>query len=398
MLKRYLEDLIRADALSQRKIAFISGPRQIGKSTLALNMIGAENQSSDYFNWDDVEFKKIWATNPKFLLESRINHTVIFDEIHKDFQWKSKLKGIYDLYKNKNHFIVTGSARLNFYRKSGDSLQGRYFPYSLHPFSYGEIPHLKPPPEKEWRSESLPVSPFRLSDLEVLGGFPDSILVGSEEKAQRWRNLYRERLVQEDIRDFSEIKMISQVDLLSLLLQDRVGAQLSYESLRRDLNASYESILTWIDALENIFYCFRIRPYSNKLNNMIRKEPKLYLRDWSFLKSPATRWENMVACHLLKNVNAWTEAAMGNFALFYLRDKQKREVDFFITKNEKPFLLLEVKSNSHSISPALEYYAQKLKPEFAIQLVREKRVPTSAVIKTSPVQLMSAEEFFGVLN
>lgn len=395
-LERYLQYQIQTDALADGKIAFINGPRQVGKTTMAESLLSDLKQSSQYYTWDDDEFRKIWIKGPKDLL-SRLKpgSTVVFDEIHKDRKWKSKIKGLYDIFKNDLCFIVTGSARLDFYRKSGDSLQGRYFPYRMHPISVGETNRVKPPPETSWEENHAQSFPWK--DLLQYGGFPEPFFSQNAEKIRRWQRLYRERMIKEDLRDLQEVRDVRLIESLALLLQERVASQLSYESIREDLSTSFESVKRWIDLLEALYFCYRIKPYSKNLNQSLKKEPKLFLYDWSLVSKEGARYENMVAGHLLKSCHAWTDCAMGEFELHYIRDKQKREVDFFVTKNGKPFALIEVKSNQSTPTPALLHYQKVLKPKFCIQVVKEEKRERRSSLQYPDVQVISAERFLGAL-
>jgi predicted AAA+ superfamily ATPase len=400
--KRYLEDSIINDALESQKIAFISGPRQVGKTTLSQNILEKFHAEENYFSWDDDEFKKIWIKTPKSILTNNPHHYLALDEIHKNLQWKNKLKGLYDLYKSKMKFIVTGSARMDYYRKSGDSLQGRYFPYRLHPFTVGETTHLKLPPSLEnhqWENSSGPGEiKFPIHDLITLSGFPEPLLGANLDKSKRWQRLYRERMVREDARDFQNIRNISNLDNLSLLLIDKMAGQLSYASLREDLSCSFDSIMRWTEILEALYFCYRIRPYSKKIKNSLLKEPKIFLYDWSYGDDAGKQWENFIAGHLLKNVHAWTDCGLGEFELFYLRDKQKREVDFFITKNKKAYLLLEVKSNQSNPTPSLIYFNEILKPDFCFQLVKTKKQERGRIMQHPNIRIIEANQFLSALN
>lgn len=398
MEKRYLENLIIEDAFKSHKIAFISGPRQVGKTTMAKSLLRKVGSDVDsYFNWDDDEFKKLWIKSPKIIIENTPSSYFCFDEIHKDRNWKNKLKGLYDIYGEKVHFMVTGSARLDYYRKSGDSLQGRYFPYRLHPFSLAESSNIKPPPVKDWFEHKSKLI-ADLKDLEKLGGFPEPLWGQNFAKAARWRKLYRERLIKEDAREIENVKEIQNLDVLSLLLEEKASGQLSYSSLREDIGSSHDSITRWIGILETLYYCYRIRPYSKSIKNSIKKEPKLYLYDWARVEDEGARFENLIAGHLLKNVQLWTDAAIGEFDLFYVRDKQKREVDFLVTKNKKPWLLLEVKSQNSTITPALSYYNNLLKPDFCFQLVKNIKHERGKSMAHPGIQVVTAERFLGALN
>lgn len=395
-ITRYLQKQISEDALQGNKIAFINGPRQVGKTTMAECLLNELEQSDHYYTWDDDEFRKIWLKNTKdFLSHHKLDSTIVFDEIHKDRKWKSKLKGLYDLFKKDLHFIVTGSARLDFYRRSGDSLQGRYLPYRMHPLSVGEVDYVKPPPTKDW-DEHFSKS-FDWQELLDFGGFPEPFFLKNKNKSQRWQRLYRERMIREDLRDLQEVRDIRQIESLALFLQEKASGQLSYESLREDLSTSFDSIKRWIDLLEALYFCYRLKPYSKNLKSSLKKEPKIFMYDWSLVKNDGARFENLVAGHLLKSCHAWTDCAMGEYDLFYVRDKQKREVDFLVTSEGNPYALIEVKSNQTQPTPSLIHFQKLLKPKFCIQIVKEKKLEKRRNLEHPNIQVMSAERFLGSL-
>lgn len=394
--KRYLQDYIVTDALDSHRIAFINGPRQVGKTTMAESLLADLHQEQHYYNWDDDEFRRFWTRSPKYLLLTLPKgSTLVFDEIHKDRKWKSKLKGLFDLFKKDLQMIVTGSARLDFYRQSGDSLQGRYIPYRMHPFSLGEGPSIKPPPTKEWDEHFSET--FTVDELLRFGGFPEPLTLQNTDKVRRWQRLHRERMIKEDLRDLQEVRDIRLIETLSILLLEKAGSQLSYESLREDLHSSFDSIKRWIELLETLYFCYRLKPYSKNIKYSLRKEPKLFLFDWALVSNEGARFENMVASHLLKSCHAWTDCAMGEFELHYMRDKQKREVDFLITKDEKPFALIEVKSGQTTPTPSLLHFQKILKPQFCIQVVKSERLEKIRQLQYPNVQVISARRFLGSL-
>jgi predicted AAA+ superfamily ATPase len=384
-------------------MAFLSGPRQSGKSTLAHHLLKSEGTPKNYFNWDDDEFQKIWIKNKKqipSLISSRGTESplIVFDELHKFRHWKNSLKGFFDLFSHDLRILVTGSARLDLYRRSGDSLAGRYIPYRLHPFSFGEASDIKPPPKGDW-PKSKNILGVSLDELLSLGPFPDPLFGGKERLAIRWWETYRERVVREDLRDLREVGNINLVSTMVKLLPDRVGSGLSYESIREDLRISFDTARAWIATFESLFLCFLIRPYSKNLKSTLRKEPKLYFYHWPAVRSEGHRLENLVACHLLKSCHAWTDSAIDSFELFYIRDKYKREVDFCVTRNDKIWLLLEVKSSAESPSKALEHYTDVLKPDFSI--IAWKNGPDHKIHMTRGNQKivgMNLERFLSVLN
>ncbi len=370
MLKeRYLTAPIAEDL--KRKMVFIGGPRQVGKTTLAKTLVAAHFRQTAYFNWDKrVERRQMMSAQWPGGAE-----LIILDELHKFKGWKRFIKGEYDTLKDKYKFIVTGSSRLDVYRRGGDSLQGRYHYYRLHPFSIAEMVHAKNnlEPFKE-----LPIGPARKGaefDLLVkFGGFPEPILLQDERTLRRWHNERNERLFREDIQDVEMIRDLGSMKLLSDMLPTKIGALLSVNSIREDLEVSHRAVSHWLNILEAFYYHFRIRPYARTPFRALKKEPKLYLWDWSEVADEPARFENLIASHLLKLVH-WLYDHEGHKAgLYFLRDSAKKEVDFLVTVDEKPWFAVEAKTQDEEVSPTLRSFQERLKIPFVYQALKKKGV------------------------
>ncbi len=387
-IQRYLTVNILADL--KEKMVFLGGARQVGKTTLAKEIVAKKVDNSAYFNWDyKPDRKKIMAY--EFPGE---NSLLIFDEIHKYKKWKNLVKGIYDTNKNKYSIIVTGSARLNIYRKSGDSLQGRYHYYTLHPFSLAELEKLN---NKFTPLNELTFSQKKYSttfeSLYKFGGFPEPLTRQSERNLRRWHNEKLERLFREDIRDIENIRDISNLKLLGDLLPSKVASRLSINSIREDLEVSHRAITSWLNILESFYYHFRIYPFNSRIIRSIKKEPKLYLFDWSEVEDEGARFENLVASHLLKFVNYLKEYEGYNINLFYLRNVDKKEVDFLITKDDKMWFAVEVKLSNTSLSKHILYFKEKLGIPFTYQVVKNSGIDEMK----NGVRVISAEKFLSGL-
>ena len=390
MKTRYLNSFIVQDALKDKKMAFISGPRQVGKTTLGKQLLKSKK---NYFNWDQTEFRKIWARSPERALDSIGAGPVLFDEIHKDRKWKSKVKGLYDTYSDELNILVTGSSKLDIYRKGSDSLLGRYIPYRLHPFSVSES--IEPPKPINILKKSI-VS-YKWEDLMILGGYPEPLLSGSEKKAQRWSRLRLDRLAYEDTRDIKVLSDLHAFRTLLDLIPEKVGSLFSFNSLKEDVGVAYATVREWVLLSELLYYGFFVKPYSKNFKRSIRSEPKFYLYD--ILQIPkqdlSKRQKNLSALHLLKACHFWTDIGEGVFELFFVRDKEKREVDFLVTKDKAPWILVECKSQTKSLSSNLLYYSQKLKTFLNFQLIRDKRY--DAKHRLQNVRVMGYEKFFSGL-
>lgn len=326
----------------------------------------------NYFLYDEEDFRRRWNKSPLEAISGRGEGVVVLDEIHKDRKWKAKLKGIYDTRGRELPLIVTGSARLEHFRKGSDSLMGRYFPYRLLPFTVGEGAS-SPSPDTIGTHARVH---FPWEDLVRLGGFPEPLLGGSEQEAQRWSRLRIDRLVLEDSRDFLNISDLNAFRVLIDLLPERVGSLLSVNSLREDVGKAYATVRSWLGVLDALYHTFTIRPYATRLSRALRAGPKLYLFD-TLAIPPALaskRLENQVALHLLKACTYWTDTAQGSFDLRFIRTKERREVDFLVLRDRKPWMLVECKTGETEPVKDLIGYTQILKPTHSVQLVSNESV------------------------
>jgi len=386
--QRYLTKFVLEDL--KEKMVFVGGPRQVGKTTLARELIGNHFQHSGYFNWDNRQDRRSimqssWPGDAVL---------IILDEIHKYKKWKSLVKGEYDKLKDKYRFLITGSARLDLYRKGGDSMLGRYHYYRLHPFTLAEVlgrisvPHVfKEVPIPSQNDKEL------FFALDKFGGFPEPFLKQNTRVLRRWHNEKVDRLFREDIRDVEQVRDIVNMQLLGDLLPDRAGSLLSLNSLREDLEVSHRAVSNWINILESFYYCFRIYPFAAKNFRSLKKGAKLYLWDWSEIDQEPAKFENLVACHLLKLVHFLQDYEGYRAQLYYLRSIEKKEVDFLVTIEKKPWFAVEVKINDVNASPHLHYFREKLKTPFSYQVVKQSGID----IFKNGVRIVSANRFLAGL-
>jgi hypothetical protein len=379
MKDRSLAQPIERLALAGHKIAFVSGPRQCGKTTLA-KMLLRKRKVGLYRNWDEIEFRRAWAKNPSAVVprgEGTDVPLVVFDELHKDRRWKRNLKGVFDTLESPCDFIVTGSARLNVYMKGSDSLLGRHLSFRLHPFSMRELEQtdvLPPDVLQESlfsRSErSDKAATERLASLMAYGPFPEPLLAQDARKARLWRRSRERLVVREDLRDISRLPDLGRIEMMTALLPERVGSLFSMAALREDLEVSFDTVKRWMSYLRGLYYLFEIKPYSRSIPRSLRREGKVYLWDYGIVKDEAARFENLVACHLLKTCHFWTDTGEGEFELFFLRDKEKREIDFLIVRDGQPWLPVEVKLADTQPSENWRRFARLLPCKQGLQIVR----------------------------
>lgn len=337
---RYLTPSIREDLTS--KMVFVGGPRQVGKTTLSLQCIAEKPQKENhpaYLNWDDIG-------NRERILNGHLpskQPIVILDEFHKFAGWRNMVKGFYDRNKSHMSFLVTGSARLDYYRRGGDSLQGRYHYYRLHPVSLGE----------------MPANEQNLEHLLKFGGFPEPLFKAEERFHRRWKREQSTRVVYEDLRDLENVRDVSKIEWLLQHLPKCVGSPLSIYSLSKLLGAAHETVEKWVTILERLYMVYRIAPYGSEKIRAVKKEQKLYFWDWSRVEDPGTRFENLVAGQLLKYCHFIEDTEGYDMELRFIRDTDKREVDFVVLKEKKPVFAVECKTGERKISPHTRYFRER---------------------------------------
>ncbi len=362
----------------------------MGKTTMA-KQIAQVYASPTYLNWDSRDDKKAILANT-FAGGTGL---VIYDEIHKYRDWKNHLKGVYDTRKGDFALLVTGSARLDLYQKGGDSLLGRYFYYRLHPLSIAEL--LGKPYDRAAGmvfAEHIPAALWQ--DLITFGGFPEVYMAKDRRDLKRWHHDREKRLIQEDIRDVSNICNLSNLEILATLLPERVGSLFSINALTTDLKVTHKTLSHWMDTLEQMYFCYRIYPYQHSQLKSLRKEPKIYMWDYTGVGDAdnlGAKYENIVANHLLKYTHFLTDIYGIPAELYFLRDKEQREVDFCVVADGVVECIIEVKSKKTAISPHLRYFKEKLNAKHAYQLVFEDDVDEDH----NGIRMMSAAKFLSGL-
>ena len=350
-----------------KKMILISGPRQCGKTT-ATKMLSS---NFEYINFDSDNDRKILKEKSW----DRHKELIILDEIHKMPKWKQWLKGVYDTEGNSPSLVITGSARIDSYKKVGDSLAGRYFHYRMHPLDVRELTQLK----------------FKMTPKEIVerilevGGFPEPFLEGKKEFYNLWKKSHLDIILRQDLIDLEAVKSIKQIELLIDLLRDRVGSPISYNSLAEDLQVSDKTIKRWLEILENMYIIFKLTPYSKNIARSVLKMPKYYFYDVARVSDPGARLENLVACSILKEVHFRQDCLGEEWGLHYLSKKGSAEIDFLVTHNGKPWTMAEFKVSDDSPTKNFALFKKDLKQVKSIQLVlnlaREKTYPDGTEVR-----------------
>ena len=378
MRKSSFYRLNKADILKDlnKKMVFLTGPRQVGKTWLAKKIM-LYYKNPLYLNYDSLKDKKMIIEQS---WEDSID-LIVFDEIHKMNQWKNYIKGVFDTRLPDQHILVTGSARLHQMSHSGDALAGRYLCHTLLPFSLFEL--------KQVRQSVV------FNRLWNRGGFPEPLLISkNSDEIQRWRDQYLFSLIREDIPDFKNLKNYKKLETLLYLLREQVGSPVSINSLSQTLQLDYKTVVKYLDVLEELFIIFQIPAFSKKISRSISKPRKVYFYDFTFIDSSnrGSRLENLVAVHLLKYCLYLQETKPSQaFRLCYLRTKEQKEVDFLLTQRHLPHLMIEVKTADTAWSRNLIYFYDKYGisgKQICLSLKRRKQIKGKKIYSESIEQFL----------
>jgi uncharacterized protein len=395
-IPRSIENYAFDESLTGRHMVFLAGPRQVGKTLLAKTWLKKKECSPLYYNWDDVSTRRTYLENSRFF-ESPARALgikdpwIVFDEIHKRNRWRDILKGAFDLFGNEFRFLITGSARLDLFRRSGDSLVGRYNLFHMLPLNIGEITHRHPEPgflgekdphklirrfEKEISQTVTRETAEAFQDLSRLGPFPEPFLRQNDRFSRKWHQDYWSLVIRQDLKDISKVEELDKVESLLLLMPPRIMSPLSMANLARDLEVSHTTVKRWLEQLRRLYLLFPVSPWTRKISRGLKRENKWYFFDWYYAPEGPARLENMAAACLHRACLAMTDMGYGNYRLHYVRTLDKQELDFVISLDNQPVAAVEVKTGEMTVANTLKNRAKWFPKSFTlgIQIVNKREV------------------------
>lgn len=384
MIKRTLYNIAFSNEWG-RQMRFITGPRQSGKTTLAKFKLGKEQTQELYYLWDLRSVRDRYKDNELFFTGNSLPRNkkawICFDEIHKMPKWKNMLKGMYDACFEDYFFIITGSAKLNVLKKSGDSLAGRYFTFHLFPLCLMELTSSEsiciPKDAEDFIKKRIDEgrnSAEGLSRLLEYSGFPEPFSMQSGKFHNKWAADYLDTVIKEDIGALTRIIDKEYLYDLYKILPEMTGSPVSVSSLASHIESTSPTVKNYLKKLEDFYLTFMIYPYSNNIKRSLLKASKCYLYDWTRIKDPGRRFENYIAVELKTRISLWADASGEEYNLFYIRNKQKQETDFLITRNKKPWLLIEAKNSDSRVEKHHLINQEMLGRIPFVQLCREENI------------------------
>ena len=281
--------------------------------------------------------------------------------------------------------LVTGSARLDIFRKIDESLAGRHCLYRLFPLDLNELK----------RNDPTINLNETLNQLLITGGFPEPFLSGTERGYRKWARTHLDSIIRYDLLDMISIQDIKSMELLVELLKRNVGSTVSYSNLARKIEKDPRTVKNWITILENLFIIFKVTPYSKNLSRSILKESKYYFYDWACIEDEGARLENFVAFSLFKKSKYIEDLEYNKSSLHFIKDKEGREIDFLFVNNDS-IQLIEVKLSDENLSKPLLYYSAKFPLDIPrLQLV--KNIKRERFIKESNIKIIDLAKWLGQL-
>jgi predicted AAA+ superfamily ATPase len=385
MDKRALYKEIWRQLSADKSLVILAGPRQAGKTTFAREIAAKDFSDTVYFNWDLPKDKRRIIEDPVFFSkEPRASASsrplVILDEIHKYRDWKNYLKGIYDQFAGEYQFLVTGSGRLEFSRKAGDSLAGRFLKFHIFPFTLAELSARRKTlrdfmdhPLAGFDDSAAKETALAFGSLWEFSGFPEPFMKARKNFWSTWSTAYGHQIVRDDLRTLADIRNLDVVETLFALVPSRVGSPLSMNNLAGDLQVAFETVKNWLLLFDSFYLTFRLSPWTAKISRSILKEKKIYLFNFPVIEDEPARFENLAALEFLRAVETWNDQGLGKFSLHYLRNKDKQEVDFLLAEGNRPFLLIETKLSDETPATNLRAFQNFLNIP-AVQLIKKEGV------------------------
>ena len=416
-IPRSLEKYAFDEDLTGRHMVFLAGARQVGKTMLARNWLEKKECSSLYFNWDDINTRQSYRSDSRFFESSArtlglADPWIVFDEIHKRNHWRDILKGAYDFFSKEFRFLITGSARLDLFRRSGDSLVGRYNLFHMFPFTISEVTALRRPScflkeedfgamasafEKQISSRLSP----EISDAYTLlwrnGPFPEPFLKQNDRFSRKWHQDYLSLVVRQDLKDLTRVSELDKIEHLVSLLPSRVMSPLSMANLSRELEVAHTTVKNWLEQLKRLYLLFSVDPWAQKISRGLKREKKWYFLDWYYVPQSPARLENMVAANLYRACQTLTDRGYGLYRLYYIRTLDKKEIDFVVTVDRKPILCLEVKTGETHISNTLNNRQKWFPNQFTLGV---QVVDKAGILKKFPgnTWVISVDRFLSLLD
>lgn len=360
MITRSLENRLNR-ALDSMPVVALLGPRQVGKTTLALEIAGKRLEKKWTYLDLELESDLSKLTDAESYLKGFEGRLLIIDEVQRRPELFPLLRGLVDARKRKGEktaqFLLLGSASRDLLYQSSESLAGRIRYLELSPF-------------KVWELHQHDPLGFNVNKLWFRGGFPDSYLAASDEDSWEWRNDFIATYVERDLPGMGPRIPSARMKIFWTMLAHFHGQQIVYSSLGKSLEVSHTTIKTYLDILTDFYMVRQIQPWSGNTKKRLVKSPKIYLRDTgllhkllnipsyeSLLGNPmiGASWEGFVAENIiLQLTDQWRYS--------YYRSSTQAEIDLVLEGPDDEVWAIEIKrSAAPQISRGFHTAAEDIK-------------------------------------
>ena len=332
------------------------GPRQVGKTTLALSLTGAPNADAPKrILYLDLEFPSDRAklADPELYLSEQEDRLVILDEIHRLPGIFQTLRALIDRWRRKGkrsgHFLLLGSASIELLQQSAETLAGRIAYLELSPFLVSEIASL---------------APNAAQSLWVRGGFPESFLAGTGAESFEWRQAFIQTYLERDVPALGPRIPAETLHRFWQMLAHSQAQMLNAAQLAGALGISAQTVARYLDVMVDLLLVRRLQPWSENVGKRLVRSPKIYVRDSGLLHAllgirnremllghpvVGSSWEGMLIENILGTLSATTRAC------FY-RTSVGAEIDLVLETAPKQRWAIEIKRSISDPKPSKGFY------------------------------------------
>lgn len=348
------------NALKTRRVAVIAGARQCGKTTLS--KLFAEKMSSDYRTLDDKLLLQAAHADPQEFVRHQQHPLMIIDEIQKAPMLLPAIKKCVDEDTRNGQYLLTGSANIQSLPGVSESLAGRIRKIALRPFSQGEINHHQPhfledAFDQKFNTKKIDVlSRDNIFEIALRGGYPETLSLPYADR-QLWHRNYMDALLERDLKDIINIRRHDVMANLMQVVSAWSTKPINMAAIGSGLSVQRHTLESYFNALSALFIIDRIPAITKTDYEYIEKQPKLIMNDSGLMASllrlqfddirfDADRAGKIIETHVGNELQKHIDAHEPRYALYHFRDRNKREIDFIIERDDHHVLGVEVKAST----------------------------------------------------
>lgn len=344
-------------AMATRRVVLLAGARQCGKTTLAKELI---TEDTVYLTLDDTTLREAAENDPQNFVKQKLK-TLIIDEIQRVPSLLPAIKKVVDEETQPGQYLLTGSANIQALPSTQESLAGRISKVRLRPLSRGEIKGSSPTFLINAFNQSFNF-PWDFYEKDTIiemafgGGFPEALTLEGRQR-KKWHRDYIEALLERDLKDVTKIHRYDAMRELMKILAAWSSKLMDVSSISSGLSIHRPTVAAYINALEALYIVERVQPWTKTDYDRVGKHAKLFMTDSGLMSSilswnmdqirlDSDRLGKLMETFIFNELASQIDASEEEYELYHYRDREKREIDFLIEREDQAILGIEVKSSS----------------------------------------------------